>query len=198
MVNGVCDYCGYYDEEAIAATMVLNEEGFYEIGNAPQLMWFAKYVNDSHPDASAILTADIDLAKILSNKTWTPIGTDYTGTFDGKGYTISNLNSTSNCDYYGLFGKLAGGAIIKNFTITGDILSLNQYVGVIGGGGGGTINVSDIHSYLNITCSKSRHAGIFGFQSSTGTINIDRCWYSGTLDAGTTVGNLGGIMAQHH
>ena len=195
MVNGVCDYCGYYDEEAIAATMVLNEEGFYEIGNAPQLMWFAKYVNDNHPDASAILTADIDLAMILSNKTWTPIGTDYTGTFDGKGYTISNLNSTSNCDYYGLFGKLAGGAIIKNFTITGDILSLNQYVGVIGGGGGGTINVSDIHSYLNITCSKSRHAGIFGFQSSTGTINIDRCWYSGTLDAGTTVGNLGGIMA---
>lgn len=197
MVGGVCDYCGFIDWEAIAENMALNDEGFYEISNAPQLMWFAKYVNNSHADANAILTADIDLAKVLGSNTWAPIGsgTDYKGTFDGKGFTISNLIATTDRDYYGLFGKLAGGATIKNFTIDGSITSLNQYVGVIGGGGGGTINVSDIHSKLNVTCSSSRHAGVFGFQSSTGTINITRCWYSGTLDAGSTNGNLGGIMA---
>ena len=197
MVNGVCDYCGFIDWDAVANSMVLNDEGFYEIANAPQLLWFAQYVNNSHGDANAILTADIDLAKVIGGNTWKPIGTgtDYKGTFDGKGFTISNFNVTSNCDYFGLFGKLAGGAVIKDFTIYGTLISVNQYVGVIGGGGGGTINISDIHSYLNITCSKSRHAGVFGFQSSTGTINIDRCIYSGTLDAGTTVGNLGGIVA---
>ena len=195
MVDGVCDYCGFIDWNAIANSMELNSDGFYEIANGPQLMWFAKYVNNEHADANAILTADIDLSKVLGSNTWAPIGTDsFKGTFDGKGLTISNFNVTSNNDHYGLFGKLAGGAVVKNFTIYGTLNSLNQYVGVIGSAGGGTINISDIHSYLNITCSKSRHAGILGFQSSTGTINIDRCIYSGTLDAGTTVGNLGGIV----
>ena len=195
MVGGVCDYCGFIDWDAVAGSMVLNEDGFYEIANGPQLMWFAKYVNNEHADANAVLTADIDLAKVVSGNTWTPIGTNsYTGTFDGKGFTITGFNVTSNGDHYGLFSKLTGGAVVKDFTIYGTLISLNQYVGVIGSAGGGTVNISDIHSYLNITCSKSRHAGILGFQSSTGTINIDRCIYSGTLDAGTTVGNLGGIV----
>ena len=195
MVDGVCDYCGFINWDAIANSMVLNDEGFYEINNAPQLLWFAKYVNNEHADANAILTANIDLSKVLSSNTWIPIGTNsYKGTFDGKGFTISNFNVTSNGDHYGLFSKLTGGAVVKDFTIYGTLNSLNQYVGVVGSAGGGTVNISDIHSYLNITCSKSRHAGILGFQSSTGTINIDRCIYSGTLDAGSTVGNLGGIV----
>ncbi len=195
MVDGVCDYCGFIDWDAVAGSMVLNDEGFYEIGNAPQLLWFAKYVNNEHADANAVLTADIDLRKVLGSNTWAPIGTNsYKGTFDGKGFTITNFNVTSDGDHYGLFSKLTGGAVVKNFTIYGTLNSLNQYVGVVGSAGGGTVNISDIHSYLNITCSKSRHAGILGFQSSTGTINIDRCIYSGTLDAGSTVGNLGGIV----
>lgn len=196
MVNGVCDYCGFIDEEAIANSMVLNADGFYEIGNAPQFMWFAKYVNENHPDANAILTANIDFAKVISSSNpWIPVGKDsYTGTFDGKGFTITNFEVTADIDHYGLFGKLAGGALVKNFTIEGTINSLSQYVGVIGSAGGGTVNISDIHSKLNINCSKSRHGGILGFQNSTGTINIKRCIYSGTLNAGNTGGNFGGIV----
>ncbi|MCR5534735.1 MAG: hypothetical protein K6F47_06175 [Bacteroidaceae bacterium] len=196
-VNGVCDYCGFIDEEAIANSMVLNADGFYEIGNAPQFMWFAKYVNDGHPDANAILTANISFARVNnSSNPWSPVGStdSYKGTFDGKGFTISDFEVTSNGDHYGLFGKLTGGAVVKNFTIEGTINSLNQYVGVIGSAGGGTVNISDIHSKVDINCSKSRHGGILGFQSSTGTINIKRCIYSGTLDAGKTNGNLGGIV----
>ena len=196
MVNGVCSFCAFIDEEAIANSMVLNDDGFYEIGNAPQFMWFAKYVNDSHADANAILTADIDFDRVISKSNpWIPVGKEsYKGTFDGKGFTITNFEVTSDADHYGLFGKLAGGAVVKNFTIEGTINSLNQYVGVIGSAGSGTINISDIHSKVNINCSKSRHGGILGFQNSTGTININRCIYSGTMDAGTTVGNLGGII----
>ena len=196
MVDGVCDYCGFIDEEAIANSMVLNDDGFYEIGNAPQFMWFAKYVNDNHADANAILIANIDFGKVFGGGyTWTPVGTDsYKGTFDGKGFTITNFEVTSTGDHFGLFGKLTDGAVVKNFTIEGTINSLNQYVGVIGSAGGGTVNISDIHSKVNINCSKSRHGGIIGFQNSTGTININRCIYSGTMDAGSTVGNLGGII----
>jgi len=187
--DGLCAVCGSPDE----TYMTPNGDGFYEIGTPAQLKWFAAYVNQVSVAANAVLTANIDLSSIE----WTPIGfgdSYYTGTFDGQGFTISNFNVTTNSDHYGLFGKLGGGAVVKNFTIEGSINSLNQYVGVIGSAGGGTINISDIHSYLNITCAKSRHAGVLGFQSSTGTINIDRCIYSGTLDAGNTTGNLGGIM----
>ena len=195
-VNGVCDYCGFIDEEAIANSMVLNADGFYEIGNAPQFMWFAKYVNGGHPDANAILTADIDFARVInSSNPWVPVGKEsYKGTFDGKGFTITNFEVTSDIEHYGLFGKLTGGAVVKNFTIEGTINSLTQYVGVIGSAGGGTVNISDIHSKVDINCSKSRHGGILGFQNSTGTINIKRCIYSGTLNAGNTGGNFGGIV----
>jgi len=196
-VNGVCDYCGFIDEEAIANSMVLNADGYYEIGNAPQFIWFAKYVNDGHPDANAILIADIDFAKVInSDNPWTPVGaTDsYKGTFDGNGFTISNFEVTSSGNSYGLFAKLAGGAVIKNFTIEGTINSSYESAGVVGSAEGGTINISDIHSKLNINCSKTRHGGILGRQTNTGTINIKRCIYSGTLDAGTTNGNLGGIV----
>ena len=196
MVNGICSYCGFFDENVIAASMVLNADGFYEIGNAAQLKWFANFVNGDNATANAILTADIDMSKVTSAESpWTPIGTtSYKGTFDGQGFTISNFITKTSGDHYGLFGKLAGGANVKNFTIDGDILSLNQYVGVIGSAGGGTINISDIHSKIKLTCSKSRHAGILGYQSNTGTININRCIFSGTIDAGTTVGNIGGIV----
>ncbi len=38
----------------------------------------------------------------------------FTGTFDGKGYTISNFKQTSSLSYYGFFGYLSEGATIKN------------------------------------------------------------------------------------
>ena len=84
----------------------------YQIGTAAELYWFAGLVNgtlegvEKNASADAILTTDItvnngvlDANKDLVSKSdfieWTPIGTSrdnaYTGTFDGKGYTVSGL-----------------------------------------------------------------------------------------------------------
>ena len=93
-VNGICTKCGAY-EPAVDS----NSDGYYEIGNAGQLYWFANYVNSGNYSARAVLTADID----LENRKWTPIAyfneavdpyidNHYKGVFDGNNHVIKNLN----------------------------------------------------------------------------------------------------------
>ena len=164
-----------------------------EIASAEDLANFSSRVNAGETSLCAVLTANIN----LNGVEWTPIGnasTIYTGSFDGQGHTITNFSLTTSSDHSGLFGQVANGAVIKNFTIDGDIDSKHQYVGVIGSTGSGIVNISNIHSKLNITCTRSRHGGILGHNISAGTVNIDRCIYSGTLNPGTNVGNFGGIV----
>ena len=72
------------------------------------------------------LAANID----LMSEEWTPIGNDtnrFQGTFDGKGYTVSNLVITGNNSYVGFFGFTSDGAV-KNLTI--DNASVSGYLGV--------------------------------------------------------------------
>ena len=102
----------------------------YQIGSAAELYWFAALVNgDTNVDGvtaankaacaeltqnikvnSGVLQSDGSLADASGFTAWTPISTDdenpYTGTFDGKGYTISGLyfNNTNKSYYIGLFG----------------------------------------------------------------------------------------------
>lgn len=91
------------------------------IYNAQQLVDFAADVNNgnTYKGKTVKLSNSIDLNGIA----WTPIGTNadkankFQGTFDGQGYTISNLTVTQGADYHaaGLFGALNGTA--KNFTV---------------------------------------------------------------------------------
>ncbi|MBQ7463060.1 MAG: hypothetical protein IJS63_12600 [Bacteroidaceae bacterium] len=167
----------------------------YEISTAQEFIDFAEAVNGGETTANAVLTDDIDLNGI----DWTPIGNAtnvYTGTFDGGGFTISNFSLSTTSDNSGLFGKIGSGAVVKNFTIEGSITSNNhQYVGGVVGCSDGAVTISNIHSKVDITCSKSRHGGVLGYQSNTGTININNCTYSGTLTVtGNVSGNFGGIV----
>jgi len=71
---------------------------------------------------------------------WTPIGGSpdvvnrrFTGSFDGKGYTITGLDIPNNNGYIGMFGNLYGGTI-KNVGLVGvNIVSSGNYVGGIVG-----------------------------------------------------------------
>lgn len=67
------------------------------------------------------LGADID----LNGNEWAPIGRgyDFNGTFDGKGFTISNFKITNTYQASGLFGSNAG--IIKNLNVTNFKISTN-------------------------------------------------------------------------
>ncbi len=193
--EGICSYCGYPKEDYISVN-----EGYYEIATPTQFKWFAAYVNCINPNVNAKLTANIN----LNNVTWTPIGNasnKYTGTFDGCGYTISNL-TTEPCVYNGLFGYI-NGATVKDFNINGDIETLTSgtrnYIGVIGFSEN-ISHISGILSSLNITVHCDSDAGGVlgsgGSDSTSDKLFIDCCSFSGKLniDNGVTADQFGGIV----
>ena len=108
--NGYCDLCDGYP-----ATLV---DGYYQINNANELLWFAEYVNSIDKTASAKLMNDIEMNAVQ----WTPIGTSdaYNGTFDGQGHTINNLwHNTGVADggREGLFTLIGSNGVVKNIVL---------------------------------------------------------------------------------
>ncbi len=211
-------------EEALAIAENLNfvdkvmpsVDGVYQISNAKQLKLIAMLVNNGQANINAALVNDIDMAELIDggnledmNLDWTPIGNwgqnnigvneaGYKGHFDGQGYTIKNFKSTSNQNFYGLFGVISTGAVVENFTIYGDIATIYQYTGGVVGYSRDTETViRNVHSYVNInnTCAGGRQGGILG-TAMNGKATVENCTYSGTLDGNDAGGggNYGGII----
>lgn len=113
--------------------------------------------NAKYRDANYKLNADIN----LENKPWTPIA-DFMGTFDGQGYTISNMNVsiTSQSEIYvGLFEYIKKGetvGTVSNLIVEGEV--------TVNGGG---------------SCSAGGICGRLG-----GTIEF--CRFNGTVSSTTT------------
>ena len=192
-----------------SSTWALNQMGSgpYLIGSAADLQAFATLVNSNtaNATANAVLTADIDMSTLSS---WTAIGDwhadgyGYKGHFDGQGHTIRNFNFTATRNYFGLFGVIPSGCLIENFTIEGTI-TINGNYGYAGGVAAyakeKTSTIRNVHSIVNInstsTANTPRIGGILG---GVGEMNsssvIDRCTYSGTLNANDKGGNYGGIV----
>ena len=110
----------------------------FDIYDVESLLAFATLVNSGNTfeGATVRLAADIDLTDVE----WAPIGTDannkFKGTFDGQGYTISNLtyvNEEKSASPVGLFGFLNG--TVKNLNlenVTIDALSDTGIAAVAG------------------------------------------------------------------
>lgn len=186
-------------------TTFIDGTEYYEIGTADDLATLANIVNGGETGANAVLTADIDMASLIEMDGWKPIGdwstgavtSAYCGHFNGQGHTISGFNATATQNYYGIFGVISTGALIENFTIYGTVSCGYKTMGVVGYARDATPTIRGIHSYLNInnTAAGNRHGGILG-SSVNGTIIVDRCTYSGTLDGNDNAnnGNYGGIV----
>ena len=180
-------------------------DGVYQIGNAADLVAFSSLVNAGEFEANAVLTANIDMAEEISTSGWTAIGdwggvsgtssACYKGHFDGKGHVISGFNTTATHNYYGIFGVISTGALVENFTVYGTVSCGFKTMGVVGYARDATPTIRNIHSYLNIenTLAGGRHGGILG-SSVNGTIVVENCTYSGTLNVGELTGNYGGIV----
>ena len=105
------------------------------------------------------LAGDIDLAATRSASNWTPIGTSekpFTGTFDGKGYSIKNLTlveseAKEGKAYIGFFGY-AKDATIKNVTFENvninipclDIDHSQGHIGAVAGSLEGTSTIENV------------------------------------------------------
>ena len=125
--DGYCDRCQHY-----VAVKPSEENGVYQIAKPCHLAWFRDYVNGTivdegevagttHPSASAMLIADIDLKnychaaedgkELLS---WIPVGNldnPWKGNMDGQAHTISHLYIKTTQNDVGLFGCIEDATI---------------------------------------------------------------------------------------
>ena len=182
----------------------------FKISNREELYWFAGLVNGTLPgekknvSANAILMNDITVNEgvldehknLVSGKDfipWTPIGTSdddaYTGTFDGKGYTISGLYfDHPDADYYvGLFGYIGVGGKISNVGVLDSYFKFNAK-------GGGVCGENDRGELQN--CSNSSTVignddnigGVCGYNYGT----VRDCKNTGSVSGYATIGGVCG------
>ncbi len=169
--------------------------------------------------------ADIDLEVFPWNtdKGWQPIGDDYkkfSGSYDGNGFTISNLTiRRPDENWAGLFGYVYGANLknidIKEIDITGGsftgglagkieqgIISNSYTYGRVSGnwcvGGivGETADRSIVYSsYADVTvvCNNRNGGGLVGSHVKNSIIN--NSYAKGNVSGG---GSLGGLVGDHH
>jgi len=204
--NGFCT-CGAYQPATL-------DGGVYQIGNAGQLYWFAQTVNEGDYDAHAVLTDNITInsdvldenGNLITDKTftrWTPICgkeirpydyTEYTGTFDGDGHTISGLYYNDDGDYAGLFGYVGSNGRVQNVKVADSYISNSERTGRTGGVcgyNGGTIT----NCYNTGTVKGSYYTGGVCAASSGMIMNS---YNSGTV---TSVGSntcVGGVCGYNY
>ena len=158
---------------------------------------------------SYTLTTDINLADATNGLPQAPIGnatTQFTGTFDGDGHTISGIALTNyTTSYVALFGK-ASDATIENLTVSGTVSSTGKYVaGLLGGVDGSSLTVKNCVNRCTVNGLDST-AGILGrIDAGTGTAYIFGCKNEGTVTGsnnytggiiGTSTQNGGAIIIE--
>lgn len=185
----------------------------YQISTAAELYWFAGLVNGTLPsgekNASAnaklmnditvnegVLDANKDLVSERDFIEWTPVGNDiyaYTGTFDGKGYTVSGLYfNNPNSSFVGLFGFIGANGKISNVGVLDSYFQFRWYgAGVCGINNGELQNCSNSSTVIG-----NMEQGIGGVcgENDYGGI-IENCFNEGTVRATTEEGTFvfGGV-----
>ena len=154
-----------------------NDETTVGVNNANGLQAVAEAIEEGTipADANIVLGGNIDLsstrAAVASN--WTPIGTSekpFTGTFDGKGYTIKNLalvesEAKEGKAYIGFFG-FAEDVTIKNVTFENvyinipclDIDHSQGHIGAVVGSLEGTSTIENVTVKGDITVYATQDA----------------------------------------
>ena len=175
------------------------KENPFIIMNIDDLVFFRNHVNGGGTKYNAdgvyvALGADIDMTGV----NWSVnIGDDanatFDGIFDGKNHTISNLNSAETAqkaDGYictGLFGAIAGNAVVKNFTIenvtinTGDFTG-NNVAAVVGFAYNAKGSIENVHvtGNININAPKATGVGaILGYDYYSPTLKVEECSVKG-------------------
>ncbi len=167
----------------------------YEIATAQDLIDLGNNTDDY--DKHFIMTADIDLAGRVFDKAviagdidadYYFDGTEFTGSFNGNGHTISNLSIANSSGYYiGLFGNLGSAAKVTNLKLTGvNNTGLNYVGGLCGYNTLGTISECEVSGFVTGSyCS----AGISGYNSGT----VSKCTVSGEISQGDDIGGICGF-----
>ena len=151
------------------------------------------YTNLHQALEAAVNGGTVELLGDVTLTTWTAVGTEtdpFKGTFDGKGYTITGLNiSTNENDYVGLIGILDGGTV-KNVKFAGVSVNGKDDVGTAVGRiiNGGT--VSGVQVLDGTVNGAKRVGGVVGSIIADGSAL--NCTNAATVTG--SVYNVGGIV----
>ena len=215
--DGYCKRCQHY-----VAVKPSEQNGAYLIAKPYHLAWFRDYVNGTivdegeaagttHPSASAMLTADIDLKnychaaeddkELLS---WIPIGyvnNSWKGNMDGQGHTISHLYIKTAQSFVGLFGYTYGATIqdlifdnakVENVNTTG---TNTPYTGILAGYayGDSPSHIKGIKTTNNCTViGQEITGGIVGLAK----INLENCENHSSVKGTKSVGGIAGFSQE--
>jgi Secretion system C-terminal sorting domain/The GLUG motif len=199
----------------------------YLVDSLANLAWIQVAANDTAWGSYYVQTASIDASTDTgwnSEAGFTPIGNssvNFTGTYDGNGFTISGLYfSQSGSNYVALFGS-TNAATIKNLGLLNINVTGGSYVGglageiygntsvnncyttgTVSGAGlvGGLVGMADnssivtgCHSTANVTASINYVGGLLGHNHlSTVDSSYSTGQVTGTGTSGTAIGGLVG------
>lgn len=153
--------------------------GTYLVKTQGELEWIAQQANASATPYTKNISLQNDIFMVGA---WTPIGIGtnfnnrYSGTFDGNGHTIHNMNVTTN-DRTGFFGFMNG--VVKNLNFEGAVVKSNHWAGVVAG-------YSD---------NETGTARIENCKVNNSTVTIATEQIDGNWDNGDKAGGIIGYMA---
>lgn len=166
-----------------------SKENPYEVATAEQLNNVRKHLNMHFRQTENI---DLDAAPYNQETGWEPIGISgnpFAGTYDGNGFTISNLFidlQAKNENYVGLFGY-ADHAYIRNVRLL-DVNVTGQYqVGGLAGEIGSDGAVTSCYATGQVAGDEDV-GGLVGLNQGT----ITGCYASATVEGRLYVGGLAG------
>ena len=122
---------------------------------------------------------------------WTAISS-FEGSFNGQGYTISNLTINSTANYQGMFGTINSAGIVQNVGLVGGSVIGNGYIGGIAGSNSGIVTNCYATGSASAAAS-SRVGGIVGSNSGT----VTNCYAAGDVSAADNSGSAGGIVGSN-
>ncbi len=162
----------------------------YYISDIEDLIAFRDDVNAGNKDLTALLIKNID----LSGVSWMPIGLGslycFSGSFDGGGYTISNLTvDDSSRSVNGLFGCVVG-ATIKDVILDNASIKGYQNVGAVCGYMTSSASISGCGVINSTVSGQSYIGGVIGYSYTSCTTT--GCYSEGSVSGSSYVGGAVG------
>jgi hypothetical protein len=147
-------------------------------------------------DRSFQLANDIDASGTAdwnSGEGFDPIGvygTEFSGSLDGQGYTISGLTIDRGTEnYVGLFGETSSGASISDLVLSGGSVTGDGAVGALVGAG--TVVIENVHVSTDVIGSGN---GVGGLAGNLFSASITGSSATGTVTGAGSVSTVGGLV----
>jgi len=154
------------------------------------------------------LTEDIDLTPVAPVvRSWDRIGSGinsginndnrFTGSFDGRGYIITNLTIDSAVADQGLFGVIGSGGAVRNLGLTNvNISGADTSAQRFGGIAGHLISGAAVSNSFVIgnIAGDTQIGGVVGFNSGT----VENCYAGGSVSATGMISHVGGLVGNNN